>query len=296
MSIVRFGETLARLLKSSERHCLEWRSPLIIQLREYSAGFEEFVKDNKQLYSALIELPDQLEYEWDRVGETALDRYNDLRHYLRSRGVKHLPQVRPQNYSRSIFHVCWGLIAASLAEFFLDAIQLIWVAGGLTVTLWMFELLKKTPRGAKVFKFVFGKITHKHESYSTNSATWYATAALIMTLLFDPVYTTLGVLCLGIGDPVAGIFGRRYGKTKLRAEKSLEGSLAFTLSAGATCLLDLQLLHSDEMSIWEAVTIAFVAGLGGAIAELFSGARVDDNFSTPLCAATAAWLAHLIIM
>ena len=159
-----------------------------------------------------------------------------------------------------------------------------------------FELLKKTPRGAKVFNFVFGKITHKHEAYSTNSATWYATAALIMTLFFDPIYTTLGVLCLGVGDPVAGIFGRRYGKTKLRAEKSLEGSLAFTLSAGATCFLDIQCLHSEEMNMLQATIVAFTAGFGGAVGELFSGAKVDDNFSTPLCAAAAAWLAHLLIM
>jgi dolichol kinase len=40
--------------------------------------------------------------------------------------------------------------------------------------------------------------------------------------------------------------------------------------------------------------IALAAAAGGAVGELLAHEDADDNLVIPLCAAGAAWLAHLV--
>jgi dolichol kinase len=97
---------------------------------------------------------------------------------------------------------------------------------------------------------------------------------------------------LGVGDPLAAIVGRAYGRTKLLHGRSLEGTLAFALSAALACFVAFVVFH-PSLGVPLALGAAAAAALSGAVAELVS-LRVDDNFSVPLSAAAGAWLVLLL--
>ena len=86
--------------------------------------------------------------------------------------------------------------------------------------------------------------------------------------------------------------GRRWGRTKLRTGRSLEGSLAFVAAAFAVSLGVFLGLY--PMSVGRALTVAAVAAITGAVAEFLS-TRVDDNFSIPVTVAAAASAAMALL-
>lgn len=196
---------------------------------------------------------------------------------------------RPQNLKRSAFHALWGLFAVYLAERYLSPLGLKVVAGSFTLTAWGLEALKRSgARGEALFDALFSAITHTHERHKINSATWYCSAVFVSTLLFSPRAITLSVLCLAVGDPAAGYVGRRWGRVRLIGRRTLEGSLAFTLSATLSALALLSVAHPEVRGpLW----VAAAAGGAAALAELLSGRWLDDNLTVPLAAAAAATLA-----
>ena len=94
----------------------------------------------------------------------------------------------------------------------------------------------------------------------------------------------LGVAVLGFGDPLAAIVGRRFGRTPIRAGRTLEGSLAFVAAGGGAGLVALAVFTPE---VPHAVGVALTAAVSGALAELFSQ-DVDDNLTIPLAAALGA--------
>ncbi|HNF95711.1 MAG TPA: hypothetical protein PK493_00385, partial [Pseudomonadota bacterium] len=123
-----------------------------------------------------------------------------------------------------------------------------------------------------------------HERYRVNSSTWYVTALLILAVATPKAVAALAVVVLGIGDPIAALVGRRFGKTRLRAGRSLEGSLGFVLSASLGSLVVAAMMMPGGIGRW--ALIAMVAGFAGAVAEVFS-TKLDDNLTIPLAEAAA---------
>jgi len=200
---------------------------------------------------------------------------------------------RPQNFKRSAFHAGWGLFAVWLASSYLSPLELTLVSGSFTVIAWGLELLKRTSaRGARLFELLFNSITHKHEADQINSATWYCSAVFVSTLLFEPVAIIGSVLCLAVGDPIAGIVGRSIGRVKLIGRRTLEGTLAFTFSA---TLATWALLSLQYPSVTHPVLIALAGGGSAALAELLSGHWLDDNVSVPLTAAAGISLSMSVL-
>ena len=200
---------------------------------------------------------------------------------------------RPQNFKRSAFHAGWGLFAVWLASSYLSPLGLMLVSGSFTLIAWSLELLKRTSeRGAKLFELLFDSITHQHEAHQINSATWYCSAVFVSTLLFEPVAIIGSVLCLAVGDPMAGIIGRSIGRIKLVGRRTLEGTLAFTLSA---TLATSALFYLQYPSLTQPLLIALAGGLSAALAELLSGHWLDDNVSVPLTSATAISLSMSVL-
>jgi dolichol kinase len=196
---------------------------------------------------------------------------------------------RPQNLKRSAFHAFWGLFAVYLAERYLRPIDLTIVSGSFTLFSWTVEGIKRLgPRGAALYDKLFGAITHTHERHKVNSATWYCTAVFISTLCFEPRAITLSVLCLAIGDPIAGLVGRRFGRIRLIGRRTLEGTLAFVLSASLAAFVLLQVAHP---TVANAPLVSLCAGSAAALGELMSGPWLDDNLTIPLASAAAVTLA-----
>ena len=197
-----------------------------------------------------------------------------------------MSEARPQNLKRSAFHALWGLFAVFLAVRYLSAHELTLVSGAFTLIAWCLEGLKRSGVwGEALFEHLFGAITHASERDKINSATWYCSAVWVSTLLFEPLAITLSVLCLAVGDPMAGVIGRRYGRTKLLKGRSLEGTLSFVISATLASSALLSLTPHNIESAW---SVALSCAVASAFAELLSGDWLDDNLTIPLIGASAA--------
>ena len=145
-------------------------------------------------------------------------------------------------------------------------------------------------KGVTRFFMIFMRnIAHPHEHYRVNSSTWFGTALAIMSLTTMPMPATIGVMVLGLADPVAAIVGRRYGRTKLYNSRTLEGSAAFVV-AGFVISLVMLAIYYPSVSLGAGMVISIAGAVFGAVAELFS-TKLDDNLTIPIAAAMGASLA-----
>ncbi len=201
---------------------------------------------------------------------------------------------RPQNYARSLFHVGCAVGVLALLRFLPSRGWLIGVAVAGFTAAWTMEIARRRSGAANDrIMAVFAPIAHPHEHHGINSATWYTTALLLLAI-FAPIRAAeVGVLVLGVADPAAGLIGRRFGRTRLRANRSLEGSIGFVvvgvLAAGAW----LAVVYG--LALPALLTLALVGGLVGALTELAS-TRFDDNFTIPVTVALAVWIAQALVL
>ena len=136
-------------------------------------------------------------------------------------------------------------------------------------------------------------IAHEQERFRVNSATWYMTALLLLTLTFSPLLCVVAVAVLGFGDPLAGIAGRRWGRVRLVNGRTLEGTAVF-VAVGTLAAMGAMQLVEHSLTPGVAWATALAAALAGGMAELLSR-RVDDNLSIPLTAAAAATATMLLL-
>jgi dolichol kinase len=202
--------------------------------------------------------------------------------------------IRPTNWPRQVFHVFSATVIVILVEELLTAEWMRIASGAFAGSFWLLELGRRHSESMnRLLMWIFQHIAHPHESRHVNSATWYATALFILSLTGSHLVCAVGVAVLGLADPMAGIVGRRWGRTRLVHGRSLEGTLAFVAAAVVASLSVIAAWHG-ELWFGRALAVALAAAIPAAVAELLSR-RVDDNFSIPLAAAAGAWLAaHLV--
>jgi dolichol kinase len=205
-----------------------------------------------------------------------------------------LPSLRPTNYVRNAFHVLTGVGTVLLYLHVLTPDSAVYIALGVALAGWTAEIGRRYSAAVNgLLMWAVTHVSHPHEAHRINSSTWYTTAVAIIALSRDPMVIALALVVLAVGDPAAAIIGRRFGRTRLLASRSLEGTLAF-LGVGSLGALAVLLLYFPAVALPAALTLAVAAGAAGALAELVSG-RVDDNLSIPLATGlvtslTAGWL------
>lgn len=201
-----------------------------------------------------------------------------------------IPAVRPTNYARSAWHVAISVVLVVLVEEVLTRRALWLVPLCVASSFWALEGVRQFSEHGRAFLlWIFGPIAHPHEKYRVNSSTWFATALVILGAVFEPMLCAVALIALGVGDPAAGLVGRKLGRTKLVGQRSLEGSLAMLFVAGFATFAVLVLWHGT-LPVGTMLAVSAVASLAATVAELFSG-PIDDNFSIPLAAAAGGWLA-----
>lgn len=230
---------------------------------------------------------------WRRFRRRAYPAYEALAASLKLHDI-HVPSLRPTNYYRNAFHISSGVTVLLIVQILLTPLMMIVVAGSFSVWAWTVEYLRRYRPGLnEVLMRMFGKMAHPHEAYRVNSATWYATALLVLALLTDKLTASMGVIVLALGDPMAAIIGRRFGRIRLVAGRSLEGTLAFA-TAGTLGALTTLVVFYPELHLSAAASIAASGAVAGALAELFSR-RVDDNFTIPLATALGVSAARFVL-
>lgn len=229
--------------------------------------------------------------EWRSFWRNAQPVYEALAASLTLEDI-HVPQLRPTNYARNIFHVGSGLIALLMLQYVLTPTTTIYLAGFFASFAWTCEAFRRnSPRVNTILMRFFGRMAHPHEYYRVNSGTWYSTALLLISLFANPLACSLAVVVLAVGDPAAAVIGRRFGRIRLINGRSLEGSLAF-VATGVLASMATMILYYPQLAVGVALVIALAASAPAAIAELISK-RVDDNFSIPVVSAAGASLAML---
>lgn len=139
----------------------------------------------------------------------------------------------------------------------------------------------------------FGWLLRKHEqdgsSKRLSGATNVLLSACFCVLVFPKVIAINAFAVLIVSDTTSALIGRRFGKRKF-FHKSLEGSLAFFLSAVVVILLAPKI---DRLPAEYLIGVA--ASAIGAVVEAVSS-RVDDNISIPISIGLAMWVLYWLLL
>jgi dolichol kinase len=206
--------------------------------------------------------------------------YEALLNTLPTQSAAGAPSVRPTNYARSLFHA--GSAAVGLASVALIPSHTIILGIALTFATyaWSMEIGRRfSPKMNDWLMRMYGPVSHPHERYKINSATWYATALVFLALFASRPATMAALAVLGVADPVAALVGRRWGKHRIRTGRSIEGTVGFIVSgaivaAGA-------LAWAGGLSVAAIAAYALLAAAVGAVAELVT-TQLDDNLTIPV--------------
>ena len=269
-----------RLSEVLERHLLPVRDEAMATLRERLVAVREVL-------DGFTPTPDlssgQVAAQWGELRVKLLPAYEAVAASLKVQSI-HVPSLRPRNYTRNLFHVLSGVGVLALIHHILPLNMLAITAGIFVVLAWSMEISRRfsdTING-HLMK-LFGPVAHPHERFRVNSATWYTTALLMLASFMEPLACSLAVAVLAVSDPMAAIIGRRFGRHKITAGRTLEGSLAFVVT-GVLAAFGVMAVYYPELSLGAMALYAFGGAVPGAIAEVVSE-RIDDNFSIPMTVA-----------
>lgn len=128
--------------------------------------------------------------------------------------------------------------------------------------------------GSLFFKTLRNKETKKIY-FQVSGSLYVLLAAISCTLLFSKPVAAIAMTVMLISDTVAALVGKACGTRKLYRHKSMEGTIAFFLSA-----LFINMLYEP---IYHFTYVSVLACLVATIAEMFEDKlEVDDNLSIPL--------------
>lgn len=129
---------------------------------------------------------------------------------------------------------------------------------------------------------LFGRVMRKYEYNAVSGMTYLYFGVMILLLIGNAHIITLTLLFLAFGDPIASFFGIRYGKDRILANKTLQG----TMAAFAVCTIISGIYYYFNNLMTERLLIvAPISGLIGALAELLPIGKLDDNFTFPVVCA-----------
>ena len=141
----------------------------------------------------------------------------------------------------------------------------------------LFDYLRFKSKTIKLFfSLFFDKMLKDHElKGKLTGASWVMISSSMVILLFSKEVAVISLVFLSIGDTVAGLFGRNYGKIRI-GNKTLEGFIAGFFS----CLIISLFYRPLQFSI--TASGAFFGMLFETLPLPF-----DDNLKIPIASAIA---------
>lgn len=128
------------------------------------------------------------------------------------------------------------------------------------------------PRFSLWFENATGMLLRSHEQKRLTGATYLMIASFLTILLYDRWIAFSALLFVVISDALGGLVGKRWGRHRIREDRSVEGSMVFLFSA---LIIVLANPH-----------VSFLVGLAGAVTALLVEIffrYIDDNLTIPLC-------------
>ncbi len=141
---------------------------------------------------------------------------------------------------------------------------------------------------------IFGRILRSHEirgGFVLNGASWVLISAVICVFVFPKAIFVPAFSILIISDSTAALIGRKFGKTGFM-EKSLEGSIAFFISA----ILVIFIISYALQMPWTFLVVGIIGAFFGTISEAASKTlKVDDNLSIPVSIGIIMWIGDALM-
>lgn len=193
---------------------------------------------------------------------------------------------------RKGIHLC--SLAIPIIYSFVSRETALYLLAPVTAAFFLTDVARYTiPAVSRWYYRTFGSLLREHEQDHSarrfTGATNILLSAVVCVALFPKIITINAFAILIISDTTSALIGRRFGKRRFLA-KSLEGTLAFFLSAVAVVLVAPKVEGSPtEYLIWIAGAAA------GAVTEA-SGVKIDDNISVPLTIGVILWGLYWIFL
>ena len=181
---------------------------------------------------------------------------------------------------RKSVHLATVLIP--IAVWFLPPRLWRWPLVGMTVCVLALDFLRLgAPRFGRFVRALAGDALRRHERKELSGSSYLALGVLLAALLFPRPVAVAAMGYLILGDGLAGLVGRSFGRRSLAFGKSLEGTLA-GLAAN---------LVVGALTVHELPAVLLGAGVASAV-ELLP-LPLDDNLAIPLVSGTVLWWALL---
>jgi len=190
---------------------------------------------------------------------------------------------------RRLFHLVNGVTIATAYAVLFTHEQVVHVFGTIACVVYIADRVRIAypemiaQRAAWVNHFFL----RAEEQMREAAMTPFAIAVLLTIITLPKSAALVAIYTLGIADPLAAVIGIRFGRRRITANRSLEGSAAFFV---ATCAIAATVLSNG--SALPVSTIAAASAMIGAIAALCEiiPVRVDDNLTIPLFVGFATWV------
>ena len=195
--------------------------------------------------------------------------------------------IQRTEYYRKIIHIFNLVVPFTYLFFFGSRFQALRILVPLTVFAIVIEYLRAhSIIIKKIFDNFLISMLRLHEMDGKyTGATWVFIGSTLTVAIFPKEIAVISLIYLSIGDTVAGLVGRKYGKMKFY-DKTIEGSLAGLF----VCLLSGYLVQ---------LSLPLVVVFSGAFAAMFIELlpiSIDDNLSVPLFAGTIMVIASTVVL
>lgn len=195
--------------------------------------------------------------------------------------VSYFSKRQDLHLARKVWHFSTGLLGIifyHLSNIPLELIGLVCVVASV-----LFFSLDFIRFRSKWINRIFCKLTRPilRDSEVNHLAghSFYALGVGLSLLLFEENVALLSVLFLVFADPLSSLIGGLYGRDKFLPNKSLEGSLTCFLVCYALSFFFLKAIGAGGSRVF---FFCILAGIIGALSEIISAFKVDDNLTIPL--------------
>ena len=195
--------------------------------------------------------------------------------------------IQRSEYFRKIIHIFNLVIPFTYLFIFETRFQVLRILVPLTLFAIVIEYLRvRSVIIKKIFNNFLKSMLRIHEiDGKFTGATWVFIGSTLTVAIFPKEIAVISLIYLSIGDTVAGLVGRKYGKMKFY-DKTIEGSLAGLF----VCLLSGYLVQ---------LSLPLVVVFSGAFAAMFIELLpipIDDNLSVPLFGGTIMLIVSTVLI
>lgn len=204
--------------------------------------------------------------------------------------------LTPELKSRSDVHMArkiWhfvGVMAIALCYIQMSRLMALQVLTVVSAVFIFVDVYRQRSTTFNYFVISIAKyIMRDSEKSGIAGTTFLLIGVLIIVAIFPSSVVFLSLLFLAVADPIASYFGIRYGKDKLVGRKTLQGSMAAFF---ACTLVAAGYFLAQNMMTERILVVSLLAGLSGAVAEVFPVGNLDDNLVLPVVSSGLLWVVY----